>query len=164
MAGKIAKSFGRLVLVCAWVPFLACNLLQSGGSTGNTNNNTTGNTNDNTTDNTNDNSSTANLAVFVDPDSNFSTSDVHDSNDDIVQFDAVAKTIIWAADDTAFDAGSWDVNGVLLQGGRFTVVFGTKNGDPRAYFTETASATICDVAVQGGQVSITGTLLTVPHD
>jgi hypothetical protein len=156
MTRRIAKSFGLLVLVCVWAPFLACNLLQIGGSTGNTNDNTTGNTNDN--------GSTSTLAVFVDPGSDFSTSDVHDSNDDIVQFDTAAKTIIWAADGTAYQAGSWDVNGALLEGGGFKVVFGTKNGDPRAYFTETASATICDVAVQGGQVSITGTLLAVPHD
>jgi hypothetical protein len=32
----------------------------------------------------------------------------------------------------------------------------------RAYFTETASATICDIAVSGGQLSISPTNVTVP--
>ena len=154
MAGRIAKSLGLFGLLVAWTPFLACNLLQLGGASGNTN--------DNTTDN--GNGSTANLAVFVDPDSNFSTSDVRDVNDEIVRFDPVAKTIIWAADGTAFDAGSWDVNGVLLAGGGFTVLFGTKNGERGAYFTETVSKTLCDIALGCGSVCIFPTSVTVPQE
>ena len=161
MAGRIAKSFGLFVLMVAWAPFLACNLLgQIGGSNSNQNDNGNANANGNGDDNT----GTSTLAVFVDPDSSFSTSDVHDVNDEIVQFDTVDKTLIWAADGTAYQGGSWDVNGVLLAGGGFKVLFGTKNGDPRAYFTETVSATICDIGVQGGQVSIVPTTVAVPHD
>jgi hypothetical protein len=42
------------------------------------------------------------------------------------------------------------------------VRFGTKDGQRRAYFTEAAAGTICDVEIVGGQVSITPTTVTVP--
>ena len=44
----------------------------------------------------------------------------------------------------------------------FQIRFGTKDGERRAYFTETASATICDIEVVGGQLAIEPTTVTVP--
>ncbi len=173
MTGRIVKSLGLFGLVSAWAPFLACNLLQIGGSTDNTNDNTTGNTNDNATDNTNDNTtgnandngSTANLAVFVDPDSDFATSDVRDVDEEIVRFDNSAKTIIWAADGTAFDAGSWEVDGLFLDAGHvFQARFGTKDGQRRAYFIETATETICQIEPVSAALSISRTDVTVPQE
>ena len=105
-----------------------------------------------------------NLAVFTDPDSDFSTSDVRDVDDEIVQFDPVAKTIIWAADGTAYQEGQWDVNGVLLAGGGFTVLFGTQDGERRAYFTLTADGFICQIEPQGASISISGTNVPVPQE
>lgn len=104
------------------------------------------------------------LAVFQDPDSDFSTSDVYDANSDIVRFDAEARTIIWRADDTPYQAGAWDVSGNLLYGGFFTIRFGTLDGVPRAYLTETANATdICDVFVVDGVLGIVPTANKIPH-
>jgi hypothetical protein len=45
---------------------------------------------------------------------------------------------------------------------RFQIRFGTKDGERRAYFTETASATICDIAVSGGHLLISPTTVPVP--
>ncbi len=187
MKQRLATWIGFLVLM-AWLPFPGCNLSPSGGSTDNTNDNTADNTNDNaddnsndsdddnandnsvdndnTTDNGNDNDdqSTAHLAVFDDPNSDFSTTDVRDVDDEIVQFDTVTKAIIWAADGTAYQAGSWTVDGVFLAGGGFQVRFGTKDGERRAYFTETGPATICQIRPAGGFLSISATNVTVPQE
>lgn len=87
-------------------------------------------------------------ARFQDPDSDFSTTNVRDVDEEIVRFDTTTQGIVWAADDRVFDEGQWTVDGVFLgQGGSFQVRFGTKDGQRRAYFTETATATICDFVV-----------------
>lgn len=182
MARQMATWLGLFVMVVVWLPFPGCNLSQSGDSTDNTNDNSADNTNDiaidnandnatdngndNTTDNSNDNEddSTANLAVFNDPDSDFSTTDVRDVDDEFVQFDTVTKAIIWAADGTAYQEGSWTVNGVFLAGGGFQVRFGTQDGERRAYFTETGPATICQIRPTGSFLSISPTNVTVPQE
>ena len=106
--------------------------------------------------------SDANLAVFSDPDSEFSTTDVRDVDEEIVRFDATAKTLIWAADGSAFD--DWDVDGNFLGPTRFFQVrFGTKDGERRAYFTETVTETICDIRIDNGQLRISATSVTVPQ-
>lgn len=104
------------------------------------------------------------LAVFDDPDSGFSTSDVYDIDNEIVRFDVDAKTIIWALDGTAFEPGTWEVNGNFLrQGSPFQVRFGNADGERRAYFTETGPATICDIAVSGDALLILRTDTPVPQ-
>ncbi len=104
------------------------------------------------------------FAVFDDPDTDFSTSDVRDVDEEIVRFDREMLAIVWAADETSFDAGMWDVNGNLLAGGFFSVRFGTKDGQRRAYFTETATATICDIFVESGSLLIFPTSVPVPQE
>ena len=104
-----------------------------------------------------------NLVVFFDPDSTFSTSDVRDVEEQIVRFDADTLEIIWAESDEAFQAGNWATNGNLLASGGFTVRFGTKDGERRAYFTETGPATICDIRVSNGILQIFPTNVTVPQ-
>ncbi len=174
----IGRSKWLLLLVASTCAMWGCNLALSlfnpGGNgsddnandntTDNTNDNTDDNTNDNTVDNGNDNGSTSNLAVFTETETGFSTSDVRDVDGEIVQFDSTAKTIIWAADNTSYQAGVWDVAGVLLSGGSFQVRFGSEGGERRAYFTETGSATICQIEPAGEFLSISGTTTTVPQN
>jgi hypothetical protein len=104
------------------------------------------------------------LAVFSDPASSFSTSDVRDVEDvaeEIVQFDVANNALIWKANGQSFPG--YPVSGNFVASDQhFQILFGTKDGQRRAYFTETASATICDIAMSGGQLSISPTNVTVP--
>jgi len=105
----------------------------------------------------------ANLAVFSDPDSDFTTTDVHDIDEQIVRFDTMAKTMIWVEDDLEF--ADWDVDGNFLGTGRsFQVRFGTNDGQRRAYFTETGPATICNIFVENDRLFIFPTSVTVPQE
>jgi hypothetical protein len=101
------------------------------------------------------------LAVFSDPASSFMTSDVRDVQDQIVRFDTANNALIWTADGRSFSG--YPVSGNFIRADRnFQVRFGTKDGDRRAYFTETASAFICDIEIAGGQLVINPTTVTVP--
>jgi hypothetical protein len=101
-------------------------------------------------------------AVFSDPNSTFSTSEVRDVQDQIVRFDTVTNSLIWI-DGRAF--AGYPVSGNFVrQDHGFQVRFGTKNGERRAYFTETTSATICDIEVTGGQLVISATNVPVPEN
>jgi hypothetical protein len=101
------------------------------------------------------------LAVFSDPASSFTTSDVRDVQRQIVRFDVASHSLIWAADSRSFSG--YPVNGLFIRADRFFQVrFGTEDGERRAYFTEAGSGTICDVEIVGGQLVITGTNVTVP--
>jgi hypothetical protein len=103
----------------------------------------------------------AGLMQFRDPASSFSTTDVRDVQEQIVRFDAADRTLIWAATGARF--AGWDVSGNFLDSERkFQVRFGTRDGQRRAYFTETASATICDLEVVSGQLVISPTSVPVP--
>jgi len=158
-----------------------CNVLSSGtvdipndNGGDNVNNNTVdnGNVNDNANDNAdgnvNDNGDdgpTTNFAVFAEPDTGFSTTDVRDVDDEIVRFDTTTRAIVWAADNTSFDAGFWPVDGVFLGEARFFQVrFGTQDSERRAYFTETSRDTICNLAISGGQLQIFLTNTVVPQE
>jgi hypothetical protein len=104
---------------------------------------------------------TVQLAVFSDPASSFTTSDVRDSGDQIVRFDTTANSLIWAADGRSF--AGFPVSGNLLRADRFFQVrFGTKDGERRAYFTEAEATTLCDIEIVGGQLMITPTNVHVP--
>ena len=127
--------------------------------TGNGNENTNTNTNSNGNENGNDG---ADLVVFEDPDSDFSTSDVMDVDGEIVRLDGARGELIWVADGTT--EGGWDIDGNLLGNGFFTVAFGTENGQRGAYFTETAPATICDIRVVNGDIRISRTTILVPQE
>ena len=98
------------------------------------------------------------LAVFQDPASSFSTSDVRDVHEQIVRFDTTSGALIWAATDQRFSG--YPVNGLFI--GAFQVRFGTKDGERRAYFTERTPPNICDIEVVGGQLMISATNVTVP--
>ncbi|HXG54640.1 MAG TPA: hypothetical protein VNJ03_04615 [Vicinamibacterales bacterium] len=101
------------------------------------------------------------LVVFRDPDSSFSTSDIRDVQDQIVRFDMTSNSLIWAADGRSFQG--FPVSGNLLRADRaFQVRFGAKDGERRAYFTETVATTICDIEIVGGQLVISPTSVKVP--
>lgn len=102
------------------------------------------------------------FAVFEDPQTGFKTSDLYDSDGEIVRFNLAGDTLIFAADGT--EQTGWHVNGLYLdRNSAFLVRFGTEHGQPRAYFTETGPATICDIQVQDGVIFIFPTELTVPQ-
>jgi hypothetical protein len=101
------------------------------------------------------------LAMFTDSD--FSTSDVRDVHGQIVQFNRANNSLIWAADGRNFPG--YPVDGNFLGASRsFQVRFGTEGGQPRAYFTETVPATICDIEVVGSALLISPTNVTVPRN
>ena len=103
------------------------------------------------------------LAVFSDPNSSFMTSDVRDVQNQIVRFDTANRTLIWAADNRSFQG--YPVSGNFIGADRnLQVRFGTEGGERRAYFTETASATICNIEVNGGQLVINPTSAPVPGE
>ncbi len=99
--------------------------------------------------------------MFMDPASAFTTHDVLDANEEVVQFDTGNGSLIWVASGQRFQ-GYPVVNNFIGSDRGFEVRFGTKDGQRRGYFTETSSATICDINVSNGQISITGTDAKVP--
>ena len=110
------------------------------------------------------------LAVFTDLESGFSTTAVHEVQDQIVSFNT-ADELIWTADGTRFPEYIVDGNFIAYHHKAdtfFQVRFGTKDGERWAYLTETddrlggAPATILDIEVVGGQLVITRTNVPVP--
>jgi hypothetical protein len=78
-----------------------------------------------------------------------------------VRFDTANNALIWTADGRSFSG--YRVSGNFIRADRnFQVRFGTRDGERRAYFTETVSATICDIEIAGGQLVINPTTATVP--
>jgi hypothetical protein len=101
------------------------------------------------------------LATFTDPSTGVTTSDVRDVQEQIIRFDMANNALIWVLDGTSHSG--YPVDGSFIRSDRhFQVRFGTKDGERRAYFTETATATICDVVVSGGVLSVFPTTVTVP--
>ena len=73
------------------------------------------------------------LATFADPSSSFSTKDVHDVKDHIVNFDTSTNSLIWSMTGQKFTG--YPVSGNFIGGDKqFQAFFGTKDGDCRAYF------------------------------
>lgn len=158
---------------------LGCELADSvgdGNAHQNTNDNTAddgnGNSNEdpgdgsdaNVNDNSVDDDSDA-YARFQDPDSDFSTTNVRDVEEEIVRFVVATNAVEWAADGRQFSAGSWTVSGNFLgRGGPFQVLFGTKEGQRRAYFTETSTSTICNLSIIGDSFFISPTDTPVPQE
>jgi hypothetical protein len=111
------------------------------------------------------------LAVFTDPGSPFSTSDVRDVQEHIVRFNT-ADELIWTADGTRFS--EYFVSGNLIAYHHksdtfFQVRFGTREGERRAYLTWTddrlrgAPATLLDISVDGrGDLTFAETDVPVP--
>lgn len=102
------------------------------------------------------------LATFTDSSTGVSTSDVRDVQEQIVRFDVANNALIWAVDGRSFSG--YPVDGNFIRSDRhFQVRFGSRDGQRRAYFTETATGTICDVEVVGSALVISPTNVTVPQ-
>jgi len=103
------------------------------------------------------------LATFTDTANSFSTSDVRDVGEQIMRFDTASNSMIWMLNGQSY-AGYPVIDGSFIRADKFFQVrFGTVNGDRRAYFTEAARGTICDVEVSNGAVIINPTDVPVPH-
>jgi hypothetical protein len=76
-----------------------------------------------------------------------------------VHLDTANNALIWVADGRSFSG--YPVSGNFIAS-NFQVRFGTKDGERRAYFTETGPETICDINVVNGQLVILPTNVRVP--
>jgi hypothetical protein len=112
------------------------------------------------------------LAWFSDPDSDFTTTDVRDAQDEMVQFNTAGE-LVWAADGSRHPGyiadGRVITAGNICTGCYFYVRFGTRDGTRRAYLTwaapvtEDRPATLLDVAVIGGVVVVHDTDVALPE-
>ena len=109
---------------------------------------------------------TSSIAVFTDPLTGFSTSDVHDVQGDIVRFN-LADELIWVADDIRF--AEFIVEGTFIsyhhRGDKlFQVRFGTTDSERRAYLSwPDDRRTIVDLSVDARRdLKIVETAVPVP--
>ena len=101
------------------------------------------------------------LASFVDPMGGFSTSDVRDSEGDVVRF-TVDGSLVWPPTMATF--GGFPVTGNFIGSTQdFQIRFGTEGGQRRAYFTERGPGTICDIDLINGMINVSPTSQTVPN-
>jgi hypothetical protein len=112
------------------------------------------------------------LMVFTDRASGFSTTDVRDAYEQIVQFNTAGE-MIWTAGDARF-AGFLADDGVVTAEGvcagcYFLIRFGTLDGQRRAYLTWSGDpapdrpVTILDVDVVGGRLVVADSGLALPN-
>ena len=104
---------------------------------------------------------TLSLASFTDPMGGFTTTDVRDSEGEVVRF-TVDGLLVWPPTMATF--GGFPVVGNIIgptQG--FEVRFGTEGGQRRAYFTERGPGTICDIDLINGMINVSPTSKTVPN-
>ena len=116
---------------------------------------------------------TATLAVFLDRETGFTTSDVHDAQDQVVRF-TDAGELLWAADGTRLTGFLADGEVVtadrVCAGCYFLVRFGTRNGERRAYLTWAGvehgeqGPTLLDLEITGDTLAVNATDLTIPHN
>jgi hypothetical protein len=104
----------------------------------------------------------ADRVLFVDPDSDFSTDQVRDSDGQILMFDGKEGTLFFEGVITE----GWAVREGRFTGNNdfFEIRFGQENGKQAAFFTEQENATVCNVEVPGGSLHITPTDEAVPHN
>jgi hypothetical protein len=106
--------------------------------------------------------SDSDFAVFRDPGSSFTTTDVRDVDDQVVRFIPADATMLWTPSNLLFD--NWPVSGNLLGPDRaFEVRFGTVSGQRRAYFTQVGPGTICDLEVTGNSLQLSPTNVLPPQ-
>lgn len=108
------------------------------------------------------------LRVFTEPGTGFSTSDLRDAQDQIVQFNT-ANELIWAADGTHLP-GYKLAEPTSIEcgpcGGWLEVRFGTKDGERRAYLTvdygHSNPGSLIDLEVAGGALAARQTNMFPP--
>jgi len=101
------------------------------------------------------------LALFTDPASGFQTSDVYDSDNELIRFETNEEALWWVPANLLFDG--WLPDGNFLDAGRlYQVRFGSVDGQMRAYFTESGRGTLCDLSVVDNVLQIEPTNLLPP--
>lgn len=102
----------------------------------------------------------------------FSTSDVHDADEQILRFNTNGE-LIWVDGETRF--GGYIADGQVITADRvcdacyFFVRFGSRGGEPRAYLTwagddtDAQPATLLDVEVIAGRLVVESTTTRVPR-
>ena len=108
------------------------------------------------------------LRVFVDQASGFSTSDLRDAQEQIVQFNT-DNELIWIADGTRLPGYSVQGNFIPAEASCqcwLAVRFGTSNGERRAYLTADYGhdnpGTMVDLEIAGGALVVRRTDVFVP--
>ena len=115
------------------------------------------------------------LIMFTEPGTGFSTSDLRDVEEQVLQFNTSGE-LIWTADGTrlsgyqvdrsSYPGVSFIVGKICAAGCAFEIRFGTKDGERRAYLTADYGhdnpGTLVDVEVAGGALVVTRTSLFVP--
>ena len=108
------------------------------------------------------------LMVFTDQASGFSTSDLRDAHELIVQFNT-ASELIWTADGTHLPGYPRQGNAISAEASCkcwLVVRFGTSNGERRAYLTADYGhdnpGTVVDLAITGGALVVSRTNVFAP--
>lgn len=106
------------------------------------------------------------FVAFMDETTGVETLDVYDATREVVRFDSERSAMVSL--DGAIAISGWAAVGPDLSwaqsGIEFRVRFGTEQGERRAFFTETATGTICDLRLLGqDELRIFGTLETPPN-
>lgn len=102
------------------------------------------------------------LVVFRDGSTGTTTTTVLDVDTEQMRFDRRTGRLLWVATGASF-AGWPAADPFLDLNHDFQVRFGTVNGERVAFFTETATGTICDLSVVGGNLVIEPTNVQVPQ-
>ena len=115
------------------------------------------------------------LIMFTETGTGFSTSELRDAQEQVLQLNT-ANELIWTADatklpeyrveDHGYPPVSYIVGEICAEGCAFEVRFGTKDGERRAYLTADYGhdnpGTLVDVEVSGGALVVTRTSVFVP--
>ena len=108
----------------------------------------------------------ADMQVFAEPENDLRTTAVHDIHGEIVRVNRVSNALVWEENGESYFPGQFFVNNQYWLGNTqfFQVRFGTENGIRRAYFTETATGTICDLRLSSSaNLQIFPTSIRVPN-
>jgi len=100
------------------------------------------------------------FVAFVEASSAFSTNEVFDADRERVRFDATRAAMVASANGDSVSGWTTAGNDLRWTGSSvaFRVRFGTESGERRAFFTEAASGTICNLSIDGpDSLSIRGT-------
>lgn len=100
--------------------------------------------------------------LFHEPNGFYSTNEVLDVDGEVMRFDADDDLVVF--DRVRY--GGWPVDKdtyLIREDGLFMVRFGTEDGEPHAYFTETEPGTVCDAVVEMGEFRVFPTNVRVPE-
>ncbi len=103
--------------------------------------------------------------VFTDPKTGYLTTDIYDFNGDIIRINTRDHSMIWLQNGSSYFEGRYTVTGdqLLRDDQFFQVRFGTEGGQRKAFFTEAAKKTICDIRLVGDNLRIFATPARVPN-